>query len=146
MIKIQHILHPTDFSDHSEAALKYACSLAIQYAASLHLIHVVQDIRFALPVGGGLPADFYINQVRSSTEQLTEYPAKIVNHSGTIERNVVEGPPAVEITNYAKDNNIDLIVMGTHGYAGIEHVLMGSVAENVVRRAHCPVLTVPLKK
>jgi len=143
MIILKSIVHPTDFSDNSDHALKYACSLAIQFSANLHIINVVQDFGLLLPpVTVGFPADYYQRQLQHARETLAAFPEKIVNHTGNVIRNICEGRPATEILRYAKDNAIDMIVMGTHGYTGLEHAIMGSVAENVVRRAHCPVLTV----
>ncbi|MFT5134399.1 MAG: nucleotide-binding universal stress UspA family protein [Gammaproteobacteria bacterium] len=143
MINIQHILHPTDFGDNSSEALKYACSLATQFSANLHVLNVVQDINVIVgPLGGVVPMDFNQKQLQIANEKIGEIPDKIINFRGDITRNVVEGTPFVEIIRYAKDNVIDLIVMGTHGYSGLEHFLIGSVAENVVRKAPCPVLTV----
>jgi universal stress protein A len=143
MIQLKHILHPTDFSDNSSKALKYACSLAIQFNADLHLIHVVRDQGWIIPsIEMSLPADYYEKQKQYANEELAVLPEKVLNHTGSVIRNVCEGHTFVEIVRYAKENAIDMIVMGTHGYSGIEHLVLGSVAENVVRRSPCPVLTV----
>jgi len=143
MIILKSILHPTDFSDSSEPALKYACSLAIQFSADLHIINVVQDFGLLLPpVTVGFPADYYQRQLQYARETLATFPEKVLNHTGNVIRNICEGRPATEILRYAKENAIDMIVMATHGYTGLEHAIMGSVAENVVRHASCPVLTV----
>jgi len=143
MIILKKILHPTDFSDNSDPALKYACSIAIQFSAELHIINVVQDFALIIPtVGIGFPPGYYQRQLQYANESLAVLPEKVINHTGNVIRNVCEGRPAAEIIRYAKENEIDLIVMGTHGYTGLEHVVLGSVAEYVVRRAPCPVLTV----
>jgi len=142
MIQLKHILHPTDFSDNSNRALKYACSLAIQYHAELHLLHVVQDSGWIMPsVAMTFPEDYFQKQKQYAQEELTTLPEKILNHTGSVTRNVYEGSPHVKIVEYAKEHAIDMIVMSTHGYTGLEHLVMGSVAENVVRKAPCPVLT-----
>lgn len=143
MLNISHILHPTDFSDSSNQALKYACSLATQFGAELHLLNIISDAGFvAPPIAGYIPPDYHEQRMKYASEELSDYPGKILNHSGSVIRNVIEGVPFVEVIRYAKKNEIDMIVMGTHGYSGVKHMIMGSVAENVVRKAHCPVLTV----
>jgi len=143
MIHLKRILHPTDFSDNSEKALKYACSLAIQFNADLHLIHVIQDLGWVIPsIEMTFPEDYYEKQKKYANEELSVLPEKIINHTGSVIRNVREGQPFMEIMHYAKENTIDMIVMGTHGRSGLAHLIMGSVAENVVRRSPCPVLTV----
>ena len=143
MIKINHILHPTDFSESSEPALKYACSLATQFGAELHLINIVHNTGIIEPpIAGYIPPDYHEQRTQFANEELSAYPEKVISHSGSVVRNVCEGAPFVEIIRYAKKNEIDMIVMGTHGYSGVKHLIMGSVAENVVRKAHCPVLTI----
>ncbi len=142
MIKLKHILHPTDFSDNSSLALKYACSLAKQFEAELHLINVVQNTTFGVPPVPGVPADFYQQQTQYADLELASFPDKVVKFDGSLTRELCEGVPFVEIIRYAKEKEIDMIVMGTHGYSGLQHLIMGSVAENVVRKAPCPVLTV----
>lgn len=143
MIILKHLLHPTDFSQGSEAALKYACSMAIQFNATLHLIHVIEEVAIFAPVMPfEVPPDFEERRLRFANESLTDLPYKVINHTGDVVRNLCTGAPVAEILRYARQNAIDMIVMGTHGHTGLEHVLIGSVAERVVRGAPCPVLTV----
>jgi nucleotide-binding universal stress UspA family protein len=147
MIILKNVLHPTDFSENSEPALKYACSVAIQFNADLHLINVVQDFSLLIPVVTlGFPPDYYQKQLQHANETLAELPQRVISHSGNVIRNVCEGKPVAEIIRYTKENAIDMIVMGTHGYTGLEHAVLGSVAEAVVRHAPCPVLTVRPEK
>lgn len=148
MIILKHILHPTDLSQSSEAALKYACAMAIQFNATLHLINVVEEVAMFAPVMPfEVPPDFEERRMRFANESLAVLPQKVINHTGDVVRNICTGAPVAEILRYAKENAIDMIVMGTHGHTGLEHVLMGSVAERVVRSAACPVLTVrPVNK
>jgi nucleotide-binding universal stress UspA family protein len=145
MINLKRILLPTDFSEHSAAARQYACAFADQFRADLHLLHVIQDLAPLVPEPGVAippPAD-YLQELEASARSLLERfldpqpPAGI-----SIVREVRHGPPFLEIVRYAKENDIDLIVIGTHGRSGLAHVFMGSVAEKVVRKAPCPVLTV----
>lgn len=143
MFNINHILHPTDFSDASDQALRYACSMASQYSAELHLIYVIPEARLMAPDNAGfLAEDYYHSMTSYAEEELLSLPDKVLHYGGSVTRNVCRGVPFVEIIRYSKDNVIDLIVMGTHGHSGLKHLIMGSVAENVVRKSPCPVLTV----
>jgi nucleotide-binding universal stress UspA family protein len=140
MIKLERILIPTDFSGHSKQAGKYACELAKRFTAELHLLHVVEPL--ILPESGGLlPPDVIIGEERSQ-EELEKVKEPGFDHATRVIRKIKTGTPFVEIVRYARDNDIDLIVLGTHGRSGLIHALMGSVAEKVVRKAPCPVLTV----
>lgn len=144
MIKLSNILHPTDFSESSVHAQKYACAMAEHFGASLHLLHVIADPTTVVPgpMGGYLPADYFHEIKEHAENKLTEYPDKTWAQDKTIIRSITEGHAFVEILRYAKEQNMDMIIMGTHGHSGLTHMLMGSVAEKVVRKASCPVLTV----
>lgn len=143
------ILVPTDFSAPSEAALEYARILAAKFGASLHLLHVLEDpyVHGAFgPVsemyaGADAPAT-RAALLRDAQERLAHRitPADRARFRATTE--VVVGSSDRMIVEYAGDNGFDLIVMGTHGRTGLAHMVMGSVAEHVVRSAPCPVLTV----
>jgi nucleotide-binding universal stress UspA family protein len=145
MIAIKRIFVPTDFSDFSKHALRYACAFAEQFDAELHLVHVLQDIIWYAPEMGSVTPSLgnYQQELRDSAEQSL---AKVLDPEWAAGRSVVrsirEGTPFVEIIRYAKEQDIDLIVMATHGRTGLSHVLLGSVAERVVRKARSPVLTV----
>jgi universal stress protein A len=140
-IKLQNICVAVDFSDTSAAALTYAKALADAFGAELHLLHVLVNW---VPDGDfPVSPQFYVGLEESARKQLdallsaeerTKYQAKLALVSGLSE--------FVEIVRYARDNKIDLLVLGTHGRGAIAHMLMGSVAEKVVRKAPCPVLTV----
>ena len=143
-IRLQKILLPTDFSDYSAAATKYACELAIRFHAELHLLHALEIESTSTPnfvMGLALPSYTHESQVaveKAMTRVLdSQWPAE-----RRVVRAIVEGSPKVEIIQYARQHGIDLIVLATHGRTGLPHVLMGSVAEAVVRTAPCPVLTV----
>lgn len=146
MIRLSRILLPTDFSPYSAEATKYACAFAEKFDAELHLLHVLETHLSSTPefaAGLALPT-----QVKESKQACEEALAKVLDSawaqsrkSKTV-RQLVEGTPFVEIVRYAKEHNIDLIVLGTHGRSGLAHVLLGSVAERVVRKAACPVLTI----
>jgi len=143
-IRLQKILLPTDFSEYSAAATQYACELAIRFHAELHLLHALEIESASAPsfvMGLALPSYTQESQVaveKAMTQVLdSHWPAE-----RRVVRAIVEGSPKVEIIQYARQHDIDLIVLATHGRTGLSHVLMGSVAEVVVRTAPCPVLTV----
>jgi nucleotide-binding universal stress UspA family protein len=145
MIRLNRILLPTDFSDHSKQAAKYACAFAEQFGAELHLLHVLQDLVAMVPEPGLAfpPPGDYMQELTASAEKgLAGFLDPQWAAGKNIVRETRQGPPFLEIVRYAKENNIDLIVLGTHGRSGLAHMLLGSVAEKVVRKAPCPVLTV----
>jgi nucleotide-binding universal stress UspA family protein len=138
MINIQRILYPTDFSSYSNQAYFHAVALAENHGASLTVLYVYAP-GFTPEAGRSTAADRRYWQ--EQLEQIRPVDARIrVNHV------FLEGDPASEIVRYAVDTGIDLIVMGTHGRTGLERLLMGSVAEKVMREAPCSVLVVKLPK
>ncbi len=141
MLQITRILVPTDFSEHSRQAIKYACAIAERFSSELHLLNVVQPMALSTPYAGALP-DEVMYPVPAAKKELEEMEDPGFEHAAGIERVVRTGTPFVEIVRYAKEKDIDLIVMGTHGHGVLIHALLGSVAEKVVRKAPCPVLTV----
>jgi nucleotide-binding universal stress UspA family protein len=143
-IELKRILHPTDFSNFSATATKYACELATRFAAELHLLHTLEVHLASTPsFGMGLALPKYLQESRAAAEKAL---AGVLDPQWAVGRKVVravvEGSPKVEIVRYARTQAMDLIVLATHGRSGLAHVLMGSVAESVVRTAPCPVLTV----
>jgi universal stress protein A len=144
MIDLHRILVPTDFSKHSLNALKYAAALAEKFKAELYLLHVVQDLTLFLPDAmSGMPP--YLpppDQMLATTRESLDRLAREQLDHLTVHKLVREGTPFYEIIACAKENHVDLIILGTHGRGLLAHMLMGSVAERVVRKAPCPVLTV----
>lgn len=140
MITIRNILVPHDFSETSEAAVQYAVELARTFGAKLHVVHVGEQARFEMatefPLGLDLSLEDAVRERMLRIMAVREY--RELNPSFQ----VLAGTPYAEIVRYAKDRDIDLIVMGTHGRGIVAHAVMGSVAEKVVRYAPCPVLTV----
>ena len=140
------ILVPTDFSEHSASALAYAGGFARRFGASLHLLHVVEDQL----VTGPFSAEVYVPHTAATLPGLLrDSSARLAEALGDEDLlrlgatgDVIVGTAARTIVEYAADNGYDLIIMGTHGRSGISHLVMGSVAEHVVRSAPCPVLTV----
>jgi nucleotide-binding universal stress UspA family protein len=145
MIALNQILVPTDFSTTSGVALKYAQALARRFDASLHLLHVLQDpmIYPATMEWYPLPTTNYRQEMEhGAQERLQALVPPDEPKAHRVQLVVRWGSPFMEIVRYAKDANIDLIVMGSLGLGPVGHMLMGSVAEKVVRKAPCPVLTV----
>jgi nucleotide-binding universal stress UspA family protein len=137
MLNMQIILHPTDYSERSDYAFRIACSLARDYQAKLVLLHVaLRSVTIEGEAAIAPRSEEYFQEELVKLERVS-VPAGI-----RVERFVREGDPSGEILRAAQFTNADLIVMGTHGRTGLSRVLMGSVAEQVVRKAPCPVLTV----
>lgn len=133
------ILFPTDFSPASEHALRWATSLARDSGATICVVHVEEP---PMAYGGG---EMYVGFDDAATkEELRRTLVQIVptDHNVAYDHKLLVGNPADAIVHEAEAENADLIVMGTHGRTGLTRLLMGSVAEAVVRRAKCPVLTV----
>lgn len=144
MLNLHSILCPTDFSEFSEKSIEYACELAEKFHAELHLLNVLQDYDAVAPGTGEVsPFTDWLPELRKqSQEQLAKIPGPEWTAKLPVHRTTQVGAPIDEIVKYAKEHNIDLIVQGTHGRRGVKHMLLGSVAENIVRYAPCPVLTV----
>jgi len=143
-MQIKTILFPTDFSNGARAAMDYALSLAQDYKANLVLLYVIQDISIAewyIPSSISA-ADLVEDMQKSADREMEKWGGEAAAKVSTIEKLVVRGVPFVEIIRVAKEKNADMIVIGTHGRTGIDHMLFGSTAEKVVRKASCPVLTV----
>lgn len=145
-IEIKRICVPTDFSPPANHALAYGCALAEHFGAELHVIHVIEDLGPVLASAEGMDsvtlADIMASAERSAQRQLDDTPPAECGQKVSVVRKLCHGVPYHEITRYAKANDIDVIVMGTHGRTGLKHFLTGSVAERVVRSGPCPVLTV----
>lgn len=138
MLQLKTILHPTDFSPQSQQAFHLACSLARDHGGGIVLLHVQEPPPVA--EGGMVP----LPPPMQTRQQLDEALAAIrpTDPQVKIERRVEEGLAANTILAVAEETRCDLIVLGTHGRTGLSRLLMGSVAEQVVRKAPCPVLTV----
>lgn len=145
MISIKKVLVPTDFSEFSQRAMRYGCEVAKRFEAELHVLNVVEDTYPLVPEPGMMlpTAAHYLQELtESSKKSIEKFPQADWAGGLTITRKVVTGAPFLEIIRYAREQNVDLIVIGTHGRSGLVHALMGSVAEKVVRKSPCPVLTV----
>ncbi len=141
------IVAAVDFSETSDDALRLAADLAANHGSELHLLHVIPDARqqaWSIEAPG---LDFSVLQQESIADAerlLAERTAPLVSSLPRVVRRVVAGLPAArEIAQYAASQGADLIVVGTHGYGPVRRLVLGSVADRVVRMSPCPVLTVP---
>jgi len=146
MITLKRILVTTDFSEPSNAAFTYGRELARRFGAKLHVLHVAEDIfltTFGAEACTAVSGDLQQQIVESAQKQLEDMVGAVGESAPAATIAVVTASSAAfAIVNYAKHHQIDLIVMGTHGRGALAHLVMGSVAERVVRLAPCPVLTV----
>lgn len=146
MFAVSSLLVPTDFSENAGQALQYAKEIARNTTATLHLLHIVEPVVY--------PADWSYAQVGFADIEQELYgnaQKELLVLAGVLEAEgfravttVVRGRASDEICNYAKENNISIIAIGTHGRSGLEHFLFGSTTERVLRKAPCPVLSVHL--
>ncbi len=150
MVNVKNIVVPTDFSEAALQALTYALSLAKTFQAKVYLVHVYEPIVYYSDAPMGMPDLIELEQnirvvAERSIQQLVEKQIKTRESEFgviSVETILVQGKPFVEIIKTAKEKNADLIVLSTHGRSALEHILLGSVTEKVVRKAHCPVLTI----
>ncbi len=146
MTSLQRILVATDFSEYSKEALNYAVYLARSLEATLYLLHVFEP-PFYSPTGVSISirpeVDQWIQDLRAEESKRLNMLTDEIRHQGAkVHPMFKEGTPFLEILKTAGEIPADLIVLGTHGRTGLSHLLMGSVAESVVRKAPCPVFTV----
>jgi nucleotide-binding universal stress UspA family protein len=138
MLPIHTILHPTDFSERSQCALRLAAALARDYGARLIVLHVTAPPVAVYGEVAVLPAGDEDNtRLEGELRQI-----RVPDRNVRLEHQLQTGDPVTEILAVAESASADLIVMGTHGRTGLARLLMGSVAEHVLRQARCPVLTV----
>jgi universal stress protein A len=145
-MRIRRILIPVDFSSTSLAALDYAAAFGKPFKAELVALHVVEPIYYAAPdFTGSLPgatAELLDEQRRAARTQLLRLERRYAKRRIALRALLQTGAPHQAIADTAQQAKCDLIVMSTHGHSGLAHLLMGSVAERVVRAATCPVLTI----
>jgi nucleotide-binding universal stress UspA family protein len=144
-IELKKILCPVDFSKHSDHALRYAVAFARLHKAELHLLHVMEMPVYTVS-GDTIDPGYSVEAVReletAARKRLENLASRVQSEHDAVSFDLVTGTPFVEIVQTARKTDADIIVMGTHGRTGLAHVLIGSVAEKVVRKAPCPVLTV----
>lgn len=144
MVTIRKLLFPTDFSEPSEAAWMFALSFAKEFGAEMVLLHVVPEPpRLAEAYEMGYTPERFIKAATEEAQRLmADMQTKAADWNVPLIPRIRQGVEFREIIAAAREDGVDLIVMGTHGRTGLAHALIGSVAEKVVRKAPCPVLTV----
>jgi nucleotide-binding universal stress UspA family protein len=147
--EVKKILVPIDFSDYSKSSLRYAVNYAKHFNASLILVYVIEPVIY--------PPDFSMGQIaipapglemdKRAEEELKKLSDKEIPSGMQVKKIIKTGKPFVEIIETAAEEDADMIIIATHGHSGVEHILFGSTAEKVVRKAPCPVLTLrePIK-
>jgi nucleotide-binding universal stress UspA family protein len=140
---VQHVLVPLDFSTYAEQALDYAIALAKKLPARVTLLHVIQPPAVVNVEGGIWPSSKFVQDLEAEVmRDMKTYLTRVTAAGVKGEMRVVHGVPFHQIIETAQGQQVDIIVMRTHGRTGPSHVLLGSVAERVVRLAPCPVLVV----
>ena len=143
MISVERILVPIDFSTHANAVIEWAAHLALEHDSEVILLHAYHlPVEFQQLEGAYLPADFWANVKDEALSSLADYGERLRAQGIAVTETVREGYPASVIEEEAGRQKADLIVIGCRGLSGLKHLLLGSIAERVVQRAHCPVLTV----
>lgn len=145
----EKILVPTDFSANAEHALRYAAELARAFDTPLSILHVYDVTPYVIPVGVAASSVLLdVGRLRAEFQKGVDAAKLLAQQAGAtqVDTLLAEGTPYVEIARVAEERRFGLIVMGTHGRTGFAHFLLGSVAEKVVRKAPCPVITVPLRE
>jgi nucleotide-binding universal stress UspA family protein len=142
-IQVKRILVPIDFSEHADSVIEWAAHLAEEHSSEIVLLHVYHlPVEFQQVEGAYLPADFWTSVKDEAKRSLAEYGEKLRSRGLSVREVVREGYPATMIEDEVEQQQIDLIVIGSRGRTGLKHMLLGSIAERVVQKASCPVLTV----
>lgn len=137
------VLCPVDFSEFTDEILAYAVGIAKRFDSELHLIHVIPNLNYFTPYESFLTPENLVAIERNIEGEVDKDFDKITKNLDVPVKKIIKtGVTFVEIIDYVKEQDIGLVVMGTHGRSGIEHILIGSVAEKVVRKSPCPVLTI----
>lgn len=144
MLKIKRILFPVDFTENSSKMLPYLLSMSEKYNSTVYLLHVVQDLNRwgKLYVPHPSMDEFQKIALDSSRKTMEKICEEQLQRCPNFQKRVVSGDAADEILKIIDSEKIDLVVMGTHGRKGLEHVIFGSVAENVVKKSPVPVLLI----
>ena len=144
MVEIKNILFPCDLRDSSSKLLPYVLSISEKYNSKIRMLHVIEDIS----KWGGLyiphiPLELYQKEAEQAAENIMEkICSKQLEKCQNVYRQILTGNAATEILKAIKSNSIDLVIVGTHGYKGLERTLFGSVAEKVVKQSSVPVLVI----
>jgi len=143
MKPFRKILVPVDFSTHSARAVQVAAELAHRYEGSLEIVHIFDPVAYPLPDGYVMFTRPQLDEMFAGFDAALAKYQQVAQAAGVsrVQTHVRQGPCAAEICEFAREGGFDLVVMGTHGRRGLNRLLLGSVAERVLRTAPCPVLT-----
>ena len=142
-IEVSRILVPVDFSECTDPVVEWAAHLAEEHQSAITLLHAYHlPVEFQQLEGAYLPSDFWASVRGEAEASLAKLVGPLRARGIDTETAVCEGYAATVIVDEAAARNVDLVVIGTHGLSGLKHLLLGSIAERVVQKAHCPVLTV----
>jgi len=148
MKQIKKILFPINFAENFEALLPWVTTFTDKFGATLYVLYVTQDLEefasFHVPHGN--IQDFQAQAVKAAQEKMGATAQEFFKHFPKLQTRVAAGKPAVKILETAKQEGIDLIIMGTHGRKGLEYTIFGSVCREVIRGASCPVLSINPQK
>jgi nucleotide-binding universal stress UspA family protein len=143
MSRFKQLLVPIDFSAHSTAAFEAAVEIARAFNSKIHLLHCYQIQPGGIsPYGIAIPSSYFSEIHEAASRQLADWQAEHAPAGIPLDASTISEVPSEAIVMTAKEIDADLIVMGTRGLSGFKHVMLGSVAERVVRLAPCPVMTV----
>lgn len=139
----QKIVCPIDFSEFTDEIIEYSLSIAKKYEAEIHLLHVIPTSSYFTPYESFLTTENIATMEKSIESEIERDFEEVIKKIGIpVKKAIRTGDIFVEILKYIKNEKIDLVVMGTHGRSGFEHIIMGSVAEKVIRKSPSPVLTI----
>lgn len=142
-IRVNRILAPIDFSPHADSVIEWAAHLALEHDAEVVLLNVYHlPVEFQQVEGAYLPADFWASVKDEAEKTLARYAERLREQNVRVSEIVREGYPATVILEEAESLPADLIAIGSRGHTGLKHLLLGSIAERVVHKADCPVLTI----
>lgn len=147
MVEMHKILFPSDMRENSFKILPYVLSFSEKFNSMVYLLHVVEDLhKFGGMYIPHIPIKMYQKEAEAAAEKVMDQYCKELGSGGKnlreFQRKIISGDPATEILNVIASEGIDLVIMGTHGYKGLEHTVFGSVAENVVKKSTVPVLVI----
>lgn len=142
-IRVQRILVPIDFSEHAEPVIDWAAHLAEEHGSEVVLLHAYHvPVEFQQAEGAYLPAEFWTAVQDDARRSLERYGDRLRARGIPVQEVTREGYPATVIEDEVERQSADLVVIGSHGRSGLRHLLLGSIAERVVQKVRCPVLTV----
>ena len=143
MLEIKKILWPTDFSDYSEHARPYVIELAKKFGAQVTILHVVTAPTYAVSYEIAIDYTTVRDELQKAAEKRMAAAVESISREGIQVDSIIDnGNGFIEIIHHAREKKFDLIILATHGWGVLKHVLLGSTAERVVRKAPCPVLTI----